>query len=134
MGRMYADFDLSPDGKTVTPSHGGARPGAGRKPAGYVKPQEVVDFETARARNEAAKADLNELEFKIKSGEYVARDAVRQAAATMLATIAQALRSLPDTLERKCNMQPSEAELVERAIDTVLEGLSEDLRMLTEED
>ena len=134
MARMYADFDLSSDGKTVTPSHGGARAGSGRKPAGYVKAQEVVDFELARARNEAAKADLNELEYKIKSGEYVERDAVRQAAATMLATIAQALRSLPDTLERKCNMQPNEAEIVERTIDSVLEGLSDDLHMLTEED
>lgn len=131
---MYADFDLSPDGKTVTPRNGGARPGAGRKPAGYIKAQEVVDFELARARNEAAKADLNELEFKIKSGEYVPRDAVRQAAATMLATLSQALRSLPDTLERKCNMQPSEAELVERTIDAVLDGLADDLQMLTEEE
>lgn len=126
---MAAEFvDVYPVG-----GHGGARKGAGRKPVGYVKPQEATDFEAARARNEAAKANLNELEFKIKSGEYVEREAVKQAAASALATVAQSLRSLPDTLERKLNVSPEITELIGAEIDACLESLSEDLSLMTPE-
>lgn len=125
---MHADFELDDDGN-VRQRWGGARAGAGRKPAGYEKPKEVLEFDRNRARNEAAKADLNELEFKIKSGEYVPRASVQQAAATVLATLAQALRSLPDTLERKFNLQPEIAERIGIEIDTALDGAAEDLRM-----
>ncbi len=104
--------------------HGGARPGAGRKPKDYVKPAAIEDFEEARARNESAKADLNELEFKIKSGEYVSRSAVIQATATAYATIAQTLRSLPDHLERRVALAPEVAEEVGRQIDEALGELA----------
>jgi phage terminase Nu1 subunit (DNA packaging protein) len=127
---MHADFELDSNGQVRPSNHGGARAGAGRKPAGYEKPQEVVDYDRERARNEKAKADLNELDFKVKSGEYVPRAAVQQAAATMLASIAQTLRSLPDTLERRVNLSPEVAELVGVEIDAVLEGLGDELRML----
>jgi phage terminase Nu1 subunit (DNA packaging protein) len=132
---MQADFDLMDDGSVrgARSSHGGARAGAGRKPADYVKPQEIQDFESARARNEAAKADLNELEYKIKSGEYVEREAVKQASATALATLAQALRSLPDTLERRLNVSPEITELIGAEIDACLESLSEDFALMTPE-
>ena len=93
---MQADFDLDPDG-SLRPrrANGGAREGAGRKPLGYQKPKEIVDFDQARARKEAALADKYELEYKIQSGEYVSRDSVKQASATVLSTIAQTLRSVP---------------------------------------
>ena len=131
---MHADFELEPDGSVRKSGRGGFRPGSGRKPNDYVKPEQVVDFETARARNEKAKADLNELEYKVKSGEYVARAAVQQAAATMLASIAQTLRSIPDTLERRVNLSPDTAELVGVEIDAILEGLGDELRMLAGEE
>lgn len=127
---MHADFELEPDG-TVRPGRGGARPNAGRKPAGYEKPPETIEYERERTRNERAKADLNELEFKIKSREYIPRAAVQEAAATMLATLAQSLRSLPDTLERKFNLQPEVSERIEEEIDNQLDSISRDLEMLT---
>ena len=127
---MYADFELESDG-TVRPGRGGARPNAGRKPAGYEKPPETVEYERERTRNERAKADLNELEFKIKSREYIPRAAVQEAAATMLATLAQSLRSLPDTLERKFNLPPEVSERIEEEIDNQLDSISRDLEMLT---
>ena len=130
---MYADFELEPNG-TVRPGRGGARAGAGRKPLGYEKPQETLDFERERTRNEKAKADLNELEYKIKSREYVPRAAVQQAAATLLATIAQTLRSLPDTLERKYNLTPEITEKIGETIDQQLDSISKDLEMLTNGD
>lgn len=89
-----------------------------------MKPEAIEDFEEARARNESAKADLNELEFKIKSGEYVARVAVVQATATAYAAIAQALRSLPDHLERRLALAPEVAEEIGRQIDEALGELA----------
>lgn len=98
-----------------------------------MKPEHVVDFEKERARNEKAKADLNELDFKIKSGEYVPRDAVRQAAATAFASVAQSLRSIPDALERKINLDPTTAEKIGAEIDRILDSLASDLEMMTDE-
>jgi phage terminase Nu1 subunit (DNA packaging protein) len=127
---MQADFDLDDAGNVRPSMRGGARPGAGRKPAGYEQPQERIDYERERARNEKAKADLNELEFKVKSNEYVPREAVQQAAATMLALVAQTLRSIPDTLERRINTSPEITEVIGIEIDNILEGLGDELRML----
>ena len=82
-------------------TNGGARAGAGRKPLGYEKPQNVKDYDDARARKESALADLHELDYKVKSGQYVPRAAIREASATAMAALAQTLRSLPDNLERR---------------------------------
>ena len=45
---------------------GGARKVAGAKPAGYVPPPERIEYEAERARNEKAKADLNELDLAVR--------------------------------------------------------------------
>lgn len=127
---MHADFELNPDGSISTPTHGGARDGAGRKPKGYQKAPEVIEFEKARARNEAAKAQLNELEVKIKSGEYVSRAAVQQASATIIATFAQGVRSIADNLERK-GIAPEICAQVETILDEGLASLSQDLEMMS---
>lgn len=108
----------------VVPEHLRQRaPGAGTKPPGYVTPQERLDFEAARARNEAAKADLNELELAVKRGEYVLRAEVREATATAWAACAQSLRSVPDNIERKLGVSPEVAQevgyLIDAALDTV---------------
>ena len=131
---MHADFDLSPDG-SVAPArsrsggHGGARANSGPKPAGYVKPPEGQDYDKAKARNEAAKAGLNELELKIKSGEYLSRTAYREASATLLAELAQGLRSLPDTLERKFGLSPEALLHVEKTIDEAMQGVADGLEL-----
>lgn len=96
-------------------------PGQGRKPADYVHPQERLDYEAARARNEAAKADLNEHELAVKRGQFVERAAVEQATATALAALSQALRSVPDNLERKLGTEPEVAREVGLAIDAALD-------------
>jgi hypothetical protein len=98
---MSTDEIYDFDGTPVISTRGGARPGAGRKPAGYQKPDEAISFDKAKARKEAALADLHELDYKVKSGQYVSRVAVRQASATAIALMAQTLRSVSDTLERK---------------------------------
>jgi phage terminase Nu1 subunit (DNA packaging protein) len=115
-------------------THGGEREGAGRKPAGYEKPQEKQDFDVARARHEAAKADLAEIEVKVKSGEWVSRSAVRQACATAFAAIAQGLRSIPDNLERKLGISGDIAEEVAGVIDEALNDLSDQFELMTGSD
>ena len=136
---MHADFDLAPDG-TISPSrsrpggHGGKREGAGRKPADYEPPEEKLDYDKAKTRNEAAKAGLNELELKIKSGEYLSRTAYREASATLLAELAQGLRSLPDTLERKFGLSPEALLHVEKTIDEAMQGVADGLELFAGSD
>ena len=126
---MHADFDLSPDG-TVSPNgYGGARAGAGRKPKGYVKPEVVKDFDKAKARKESALADLNELSYKVKSGQYVERAAVQQASATLLAELGQSLRSMADNLERKFNLPPDIVSDIGVTIDEALDNVANGMEM-----
>lgn len=127
---MHADFELDSNGVARPAGHGGARAGAGRKPPGYQKPAESVAFDKARARNEEAKAALNELELKVKTGEYVARVAVQQASATVIATFAQTLRSIGDNLERK-GVSTAVCQQVEQVIDEALASLASDLEMMS---
>ena len=110
---------------------GGARPGAGRKPADYVPSEDRLDYEAARARNEAAKADLNELELAIKRGEYVPRAEVQAATATALSALSQTLRSVPDNLERTLGITPELAQEVGVQIDAALDDVANRFEELT---
>ena len=110
---------------------GGARPGAGRKPADYVPSDDRLDYEAARARNESAKADLNELDLAIKRGEYVPRAEVQAATATALSALSQTLRSVPDNLERTLGLSPDLAQEVGRQIDAALDDMATRFEELT---
>ena len=110
---------------------GGARPGAGRKPADYVPSEDRLDYEAARARNESAKADLNELELAIKRGEYVPRAEVQEATATALSALSQTLRSVPDNLERTLGIAPELAQEVGAQIDAALDDVATRFEELT---
>lgn len=107
-------------------------PGAGRKPANYVVPEERLDYEAARARNESAKADLNELEFQVKLGTYVLRSEVQAATATALAALSQTLRAVPDNLERKLGVSPDVALEVGYLIDAALNDVANRFEELTQ--
>lgn len=110
---------------------GGARPGAGRKPADYVPSADRLDYEAARARNESAKADLNELELKIRRGEYVPRSDVQAATATALAALSQTMRAVPDHLERVLGIAPEVAQEVGAQIDAALDDVATRFEELT---
>jgi hypothetical protein len=127
---MRADFDLAEDG-TVRPSgHGGARPNSGPKMPGYKKSDDAVKFDAARARKEASLADMHELDYKIKSGEYVSRAAVRQASATVISALAQTMRSLSDNLERR-GVPPAVCAQVDAAVHETLADAARDLEMMS---
>lgn len=118
--------------------HGGARPGAGRKPKSPdAPPTRIQDaglsFQEQRARHERIKADERELNLQIKRGQYVLRSAVRDAMAMCLATLAQGLRSLPDDIERRLSVAPEIVEAVESAIDARLAEIAGSLSDFTNE-
>jgi hypothetical protein len=143
---------------TPKPGRGGARPGAGRpkkttaapeaahaaarrapgrppkQPGDPLTPRltanETYAFE--RARHEKIKCDQRALKLKIESGEYIPREAVRRASAALLAQLAQAMRSLPDNLERR-GLASDWCERIEGVIDDVLDELAEGLRRMSEQ-
>lgn len=137
------------------PGNGGRRAGSGRK-RGYSpkrasllldqngdiiddEPEDSVvkvatEFAKAKARKESALADHHQLAYKIKSGQYVERAAVQAVSATLLATLAQNMRSIPDNLERKFNLSPEAAEFVESVINSVLADVAEGLAIFSTED
>lgn len=108
------------------PKHGGRRAGAGgrTKEQREANGDSIADYNKAKAKNELYKAHMAELEFNIKAGQYVERAAVIEAAATAYATAVQALRSIPDNLERQFGLSPAMAEQVGIHIDDVLNQLA----------
>ena len=132
---MNANEDLFDEGYEVldrVDGRGGAREGAGGKPGGYVKPERIIDFELAKARKESALADMHELQYRIKSSEYIPRDSVRQASATILSTVAQTLRSVGDNLERQ-GVQADVCERVDKILADTLADAARGLKMLTDD-
>ena len=156
---MEADFDLQADGK-VKPTARRGRPsyykqsrakeieaklrdaGIGGEsdddPGDDTDPSSdegrmktAVKLGVAKARKEVALAGLNELELKIKTGEYLPRAAYREATATLLATLSQGLRSLPDTLERECGLAPDVLDMVDAVINSALSEVAESLALFT---
>lgn len=119
------DFDLCDDGSLQPPSRGGARSNSGPK-----KSDEGVKYDVAKARKESALADMHELDYKIKSGEYVSRAMVRQASATVISTLAQTMRSLSDNLERR-GIAPEVCAKVDEAVNETLADAARDLEMMS---
>lgn len=89
-------------------------------------------FAGAKARKEAALAAKAELDFRVKAGLYLPREAVRAANATAYQAVAQALRSIPDNLERKLGLDPDVAERVGIMIDATMSDLAEELERINE--
>lgn len=83
-----------------------------------------VFYATAKARKEMAHAAKAELEFRIKDGQYLPREAIRSALAEAYQAVAQSLRSIPDNLERKLGLSPELAEVVSTAIDEAMGELA----------
>lgn len=120
------------DAQPPKSNRGGARPGAGRKPKGYVPPQAKIDHDDAQARLTSAKADKAELDYKVASGEYVARAAVRQASATALQALSQTMRSVRDNLERR-GVSIDVADMVDETIESTLNDLADQFEEMSGE-
>lgn len=116
-----------------TSGWGGRREGAGRKPAGYEHPAERIEFEKERAEHERVKRIQREFQLELQRGEYVRREAVRQAAATMLALLSQSIRSIPDNCERQFALPPDVVEGIQQQTDAALQEAANALKALSGE-
>lgn len=83
-----------------------------------------LEYHVARARKEAWQAKTVELDYRIKEGGFVDRNEVREVCATAYSALAQAMRSIPDALERREGISPDIAEKVGVVIDEVLGDLA----------
>lgn len=150
---MHADFDLNEDG-TAVPRNIRYQDGRGR-PRGY-NPEKAADINRridagedleedgnsatglrvrkARAGVSKAEADAANawLKHKIDSGEYLSRTAFREACATVLSEVAQAMRSLPDALERKHGLTPDIVQAIEQTVDDTLASAASSLEMFVQ--
>jgi len=95
---------------------GGARPNSGRHGQNDSE-DPYVRLTIERARHEAVKADVAEMNRQELIGQLLRRCDVEVASSRLHAVICQTLRQLPDTLERKCNATPEMVEAVQNAID-----------------
>jgi hypothetical protein len=142
---------------TTKPGRGGARPGAGRpkktaaapeaapaarrapgrprkQPGDPLPPRPTANevYAIERARHERLKADQRALKLTIERGEFIPRDAVRRASAALLAQVAQAMRGIPDNLER-LGLGADWCTRVEGVIDDVLDELADGLQRMGEQ-
>jgi len=115
------------------PGYGGARAGAGRKPAAESSAEDARLYNASRARKEAALAGIAELDLGQKAGSLLHRDKVQLASSMAFASFVQSLRSLPDNLERDQGITPEVAEAIGTAIDEALADLGRQFKAMAGE-
>lgn len=106
----------------TTPPPAKSRGGARANTRGGLTDVELSDYEVfqkARAQNELIKAKLGEIELGKQRGELLRKNDVEVAASRLHAFLAQSLRSLPDDLERKCGLDPTQVQFVQDYIDSL---------------
>ena len=140
---MHADFELDDSG-FVSPIRRGRPKGYSPKKAAQMGAEGTADGEDQTSLSvRKAKAALDKMEadaanawlkYKIDSKEYLPRSAFREASATLQAELAQGLRSVPDTLERKFNLPPEVVQHVQEAIDAALNSVAQGLELFVERD
>lgn len=144
-------LELGADGYVSDPTAPPKR-GRGRPRGSYNKPKDApekasvddaLDIELghlakrkalALTEKEEALARQNWLKYEVDSKNYLPRSAYREASATLLAEVSQALRSIPDLLERKVALSPDALDMVQKVIDDQLNTLADGLEMFAGSD
>jgi hypothetical protein len=108
-------------------THGGKREGAGRKPGPTANANER--FMVARALKEESLARIRTMEADTQARGLIPAAEVESALAVAFSTVAQALLTLPDTMERE-GLPPEAAATAERVIHAAMDGLADDLATL----
>jgi terminase small subunit / prophage DNA-packing protein len=100
---------------TETPTHGGKRAGAGRKPG-----QRLPDHERllrAKADKETALARLRKLEADVAEGRLIPVDTLRDVLANVAAQIAAILDTIPGSVRREApHLSAQDVELLARIV------------------
>jgi hypothetical protein len=105
-----------------TPGHGGARPGAGRKPKTDQADAYTV-LAKAKAKRETYRAQLEELRYKQAAGQLLDASTYERALSSAFSTVAQTLESLPDVLERDAGIDGAAVERCREVIDRMRDEL-----------
>ena len=113
---------------TTTNTHGGKRPGAGRKPGPVSDANQR--FTEARAQKEQALARIRQAEADAAERLLIPASEVEETVGTAYATIAQRLLSLPDNLERLLSIDAEMCEAIEAEIHQMMTALADDLQRL----
>ena len=108
--------------------HGGARPGAGRRPK-EAQSDYIEQFNRARAEKEAALARLRQAEADERERALIPAEEVQNTVSRGFAVVAQSLLAIPDRLER-IGMSGDQAEEVERILHAAMEGVADSLATL----
>ena len=112
--------------------HGGARDGAGPLRADDPRQAYRAEIDEWKARSEKAKALALERENEVAEGNLIDRALVAAAAATAMATCAQAGRSIPDQLERALGLPPEIVERIAVGLDEAFSNLANELQALAD--
>ncbi len=81
-------------------------------------------------RKNLATAHLQELELAKRRGDVLPREEVQQACATAFNLVAQALRAIPDNLERRLGIAPELADEIGKMIDDSMGDLADELERI----
>ena len=112
---------------TIPTGHGGKRNGAGRKPKAASPDQPTIeaDYNQARARREAALAQLAEIELATKRGELIPADQVEQAWSGIISVVRTILLGLPSRIAGGVAGAATTQEISAAAMTVVREALYE---------
>lgn len=111
---------------------GGFREGSGGRTKDWVPPAGRAEYEIERGEHERVKREQREFKLAVERGEYLPREAQRQAAATALAVLTQAMRSIPDNVERTLSLEPEVVEAISIQIDTALSDVAAAFRAMSD--
>ena len=92
-----------------------------------------ADYELARARHEAAKADLAELDLGKRRHQLLEVQDVQAASATAVAVLVQTLRGVRDSLERKHGLPTEVLDAIDLEINQALEQVAIAFKVLAGE-
>ena len=106
------------------PTHGGKRPGAGRKPNAN-RQSSLDEYNEARAKKERHLAELAEIEVAVKRGELIPADAVQLHWELMAANTRAKLLNLPGRLAASTMGCATLQEAERAAMALVREALEE---------
>lgn len=81
----------------------------------------------SKAKREYYRANEAELDYRTKIGELCEVAEVQRVFATVIATMVQGLRNIPDMLERRVGLTPAQAEQSEEVINGELAAMKEKL-------
>lgn len=91
---------------------------------------DYIELQKAKARTEIAKADKMELDVRVRSARYVERAIVQAEGAKLLNALSQAIRSIPDGLERQLDLPPEVVDGLAKGLDAALREIGGKLEML----